>query len=82
MKKLLTFIALALLWFSVLARPLIYQLKIDGLACPFCAYGIEKSLSRLQGVEQVETDIQTGIVNFVMKDGAALSEKLAKGLIT
>lgn len=27
-----------------------YKLRVDGLACPFCAYGIEKKLGALEGV--------------------------------
>ncbi len=35
--------ALALLLpLSAFAAPSQYQLRVDGLACPFCAYGIEK----------------------------------------
>ena len=26
-----------------------YRLLVDGLACPFCAYGIEKKLSAIEG---------------------------------
>ena len=29
-----------------------YNLSVDGLACPFCAYGIEKELAGLDGVAQ------------------------------
>jgi hypothetical protein len=32
-----------------------YRLEVAGLACPFCAYGIEKQLYRLEGIAQVET---------------------------
>ncbi|MDQ3269572.1 MAG: heavy-metal-associated domain-containing protein [Pseudomonadota bacterium] len=42
---------------NALASPASYRLRVDGLACPFCAYGIEKQLSKLDGVARVETDI-------------------------
>lgn len=49
------------LWNSVvLAGGDRYQLQVDGLACPFCAYGIEKKLSRLEGIEQVTTNVANG----------------------
>ena len=35
-------------------RNRVYVVGIDGLACPFCAYGIEKQIQKLEGVEQVE----------------------------
>lgn len=55
----------------------VYRIQADGLACPFCAYGIEKQLSAVEGVESVETDIKSGSVMVTMKTGAALDEATA-----
>lgn len=55
-----------------------YRLEVAGLACPFCAYGIEKKLTALDGVEGVETSIKEGVVTVTMKDGAVLDEATAK----
>jgi copper chaperone CopZ len=52
----------------------VYTLQADGLACPFCAYGIEKQLTRIDGVESVETDVKSGTVVITMKPGATLDE--------
>lgn len=49
-----------------------YQIQVAGLSCPFCAYGIEKKLHAVPGVERVETNIKEGTVVVVMKDGATL----------
>lgn len=54
-----------------------YRLFVDGLACPFCAYGIEKQLGALDGVENVEMHIKDGAVVVVMAEGRALSEAAA-----
>ena len=59
------------------ARP-IYTLQADGVACPFCAYGIEKQLGAIEGVEAVETDIKSGTVIVTMQDGATLDETTAR----
>lgn len=56
----------------------VYTLQAYGLACPFCAYGIEKQLSRIEGVESVSTDIKSGTVTITMQAGAALEEATAK----
>lgn len=56
----------------------VYTLQADGLACPFCAYGIEKQLTRIAGVESVETDVASGTVVITMKSGATLTEADAK----
>ena len=53
------FLVLATLMFSVaaLAADKSYVLGVDGLACPFCAYGIEKRLNKVDGVTGVEVDV-------------------------
>jgi mercuric ion binding protein len=55
-----------------------YRIEVAGLACPFCAYGIEKKLRALDGVERIETHIKEGAVIVTMKDGATLDEATAK----
>jgi len=49
-----------------------YNLYVDGLACPFCAYGIEKQLSKIEGVEKIDIDIGAGAVTVTMARGAKL----------
>ena len=56
----------------------VYILEADGLACPFCAYGIEKQLSRIDGVESVSTDIKSGTIIVTVQAGVALAESEAR----
>ena len=56
----------------------VYTLQADGLACPFCAYGIEKQLSRIDGVESISTDIKSGTVIVTVQAGIVLDEAEAK----
>ena len=60
------------------AEPIAYRLTVDGLACPFCAYGVEKQLSTLEGVSGIKTDIRSGHVTLEMADGTTLDEKAAR----
>lgn len=55
-----------------------YQINVDGLACPFCAYGIEKQLGKIEGVRTIETDIEAGRVIVTMDDGHTLDESRAE----
>jgi mercuric ion binding protein len=48
---------------------------VDGLACPFCAYGIEKKMKKLDGVEDIYVDINEGVVDLKLKKGATLAEE-------
>lgn len=81
--KTLSRFALAILasaWMAtaVLAAGPSYRIEVAGLACPFCAYGIEKKLIALDGVERVETNIKAGTVTVTMKDGARLDRATAE----
>ena len=64
------------------AASAVYSLKVDGLACPFCAYGIEKKLSAIDGVEDIKVDIKEGQVIVTMADGTSLSEQRARQAVT
>lgn len=55
-----------------------YRLRVNGLACPFCAYGIEKKLHEIEGVDKVDTDIASETVTVTMKDGQTLDQAAAK----
>lgn len=55
-----------------------YRIEVAGLACPFCAYGIEKQLYRVAGVENAETHIREGAVIVTMREGAVLDEDAAR----
>ena len=58
-----------------------YQLRVDGLACPFCAYGIEKELKRTEGVAAIAIDINAGIVTVTMAEGATMIEAKASQIV-
>lgn len=74
--------ALLLLTAAALAAGPSYRIEVDGLACPFCAYGIEKKLSAIVGVERLETRIEDGSVLITMQDGTSLDEAMAREAIS
>ena len=63
---------------AALADTHVYKLYVDGLACPFCAYGVEKKVTGLKGVEKIDIDIDGGLVSVTMAAGAALDEAIAR----
>jgi mercuric ion binding protein len=73
-------IALILILFtsSALAAQAAWLLRVDGLSCPFCAYGIEKKLGAVKGVQRVEVDIASGTVTVTMAEDAALDAASAQ----
>ncbi|AMC11784.1 hypothetical protein Lupro_11110 [Lutibacter profundi] len=46
------------------------KIWVDGLACPFCAYGLEKQIKRIEGVKNLHIDLNRGFITFT-----AISEK-------
>lgn len=48
------------------------RVHVQGLACPFCVFGIEKNLKRIPGVESLRTTIRTGLVQMEMSQEALL----------
>ena len=58
-----------------------YDLRVDGLACPFCSCGIEKKLINTEGVESVTFDLEKGSVIVKIKEGVALTKSMLKQLI-
>ncbi|MDT8429877.1 MAG: heavy-metal-associated domain-containing protein [Pseudomonadales bacterium] len=56
----------------------VYAIGVSGLSCPFCAYGIEKTLHRVDGVESVEVNLRDGVVLVTMAADAVLDEATAR----
>jgi len=51
-----------------------YEVQVDGLACPFCAYGLEKKLKKLPGAANVQIELNTGWASFDVLSGVLLPE--------
>jgi len=64
---------------SLIAGPLMAQTKyvigVDGMSCPFCAYGLEKKLRKMKDVESVTIDLNEGEAVVVAKAGTTIKEK-------
>ncbi|AXT19068.1 copper chaperone [Flavobacteriaceae bacterium AU392] len=41
-----------------------FKIQVDGLGCPFCAYGLEKKFKEFKGIKNVAIDIETGDFTF------------------
>lgn len=51
-------------------------LHVDGLACSFCAYGLEKKLQKIESVEKLDIKINDGLVVLYFKENAKIDKKL------
>ncbi|MDP5229813.1 MAG: cation transporter [Cellulophaga sp.] len=50
-----------------------FMVQVDGLGCPFCAFGLEKKFKEFKGIKTVKIDIETGDFSFSYPAEKALS---------
>lgn len=53
-------------------------LRVDGLACPFCAFGLEKKISKMEGFVSYDADLKVGEVYVVFNEEAQVDANLIK----
>ena len=83
LNKTLLVIAVALLLGSARADDCrIVEIEIHGMTCPFCVYGLEKELGRLDGVESVRISLKSKRARIVLKNDAEISNGLIRETIT
>lgn len=63
------------------AEILSVTVSVDGLACPFCAYGVEKKLKRVKGVGSMDIKMQEGTVTMAAKQGQSIDIAEVPGAI-
>ncbi len=51
------------------------QVQVDGLSCPFCAYGLEKKLKNIDGVNEIKIDIDQGLATLNVSEDKTVSEE-------
>ncbi|MBL4575911.1 MAG: cation transporter [Opitutaceae bacterium] len=45
------------------------SIAINGLGCPFCVYGLEKQLKKVDGVKKVDIELKTGLAFVTLENG-------------
>ncbi|MBT5472423.1 MAG: heavy-metal-associated domain-containing protein [Nitrospina sp.] len=51
------------------------MIKVEGLYCPFCSYGLEKQVKKIEGFKSVQINIKEGTAEIEFKSGVEISEK-------
>jgi copper chaperone CopZ len=55
------------------------KIQVDGLSCPFCAYGLEKNLKKVKGASELFISIVNGYTTFqVSKEKLPTENELTK----
>ncbi|MEL6867041.1 MAG: heavy metal-associated domain-containing protein, partial [Bacteroidota bacterium] len=50
-----------------------FTVQVDGLGCPFCAYGLEKQFKALKGIKNLKIELETGLLRFEYPSDTKLS---------
>lgn len=58
------------------------KLQVDGLACPFCAYGLEKKLKAINGAEGFFIDIKNGSAFLDVPESTKISKVEFKKIVS
>lgn len=49
------------------------EVQVDGLGCPFCAYGLEKKFKEFKGIKNVKIEMETGEFSFTYPSKKSIS---------
>ena len=74
-------IKLLLLLGLFLYEPQIVEVKIKGMVCSFCTQGLQKGISKLEEVENVEINLKKGYAKITVKKGKTLPMNEVKEII-
>ncbi len=58
------------------------QVKVNGMACPFCAYGLEKKLKAIDGVKEIDIDVENGIASLEFETDKVADKKTIEEAVT
>ena len=57
------------------------QVEVDGLSCPFCAYGLEKKLIGIDGVASIKIDIDQGMAILTVSENKSITEEKIRKVV-
>jgi mercuric ion binding protein len=85
MKHTITLFLILLTGSQLLAQELIemapeqkVRVRVDGLSCSFCAYGLEKKLLEIDGVKSIEISIDDGVALLTLDKDTQIAEETIK----
>ena len=81
MKRTILFlVAFAVTSTAALADDVQYDIRVDGITCPFCVATSERALKKIEGVHAVGSNLETGTIFVCADSQVALSDAQLKQL--
>ena len=78
-RLLLTTAATLLVAGNAMAADVQYNMRIDGITCPFCVATSAKALKEIDGVKEVDSDLEKGIIKVCADESVTfIDEQLTK----
>ena len=65
---------------AALADEVQYDIRVDGITCPFCVATSERALKKIEGVHAVGSDLETGTIFVCADSRVAFSDAQLKQL--
>ncbi len=60
---------------NALAKDVQYNLRVDGITCPFCVATSAKALKKIDGVKEVGSDLEEGIIKVCADESVTFSDE-------
>ena len=57
------------------------EVQVDGLGCPFCAYGLEKKFKEFKGIKNAKIEMETGQFTFTYPSKKAISLEMIESQV-
>lgn len=54
------------------------KIEVDGLSCPFCAYGLEKNLKEFENIKEIKIDVENAFMLLSIFEGKGIDEDLIR----
>ena len=80
MKSSIVFLIVFLFTSTALADDIQYDIRVDGITCPFCVATSERALKKIEGVHTVGSDLETGTLFVCAESQVAFTDAQLKKL--
>lgn len=65
---------------AALADDIQYNIRVDGITCPFCVATSERALKKIEGVHAVGSNLETGTIYVCAESGVEINDAKLKQL--
>lgn len=65
---------------AIMAGEVQYDIRVDGITCPFCVATSEQALKRIDGVNRVSADLELGVIMVCADDTVEFTDNQLREL--